>query len=91
MFHFTDPQYWMDKAKMDIDNAMAMTENNNIAKNVILFVGDGLDITTITASRILKGQDMGNPGEETVLKFEEFPYASLTKVFYLFYLLSILK
>lgn len=54
--------------------------NQNVAKNVIVFVGDGMGLTTTTAARILKGQLAGNPGEETVLNFEAFPYAAYSKV-----------
>ncbi|MEY4580395.1 MAG: alkaline phosphatase, placental type [Pseudomonadota bacterium] len=51
------------------------------ARNVILFVGDGMGVSTITASRILEGQNKGNPGEENRLSFEEFPYLSLVKTY----------
>ena len=47
---------------------------------MILFIGDGLGSTTITSSRILRGQINGMPGEETILKFEEFPHVALSKV-----------
>lgn len=54
--------------------------NHNLAKNVIIFIGDGMGGTTVTAARILRGQNNGNPGEETVLAFEEFPNVALSKV-----------
>jgi alkaline phosphatase len=44
------------------------------AKNVILFVGDGMGISTVTAARILEGQLRGRDGEYNRLSFEEFPY-----------------
>ena len=47
---------------------------------MILFIGDGMGGTTVTASRILRGQLNGKPGEETVLAFEEFPNLALSKV-----------
>jgi len=47
---------------------------------VILFVGDGMSIATVTASRILKGQLKNRSGEESTLAFEEFPHLSLLKV-----------
>ncbi|WP_419811615.1 alkaline phosphatase [Bacterioplanoides sp.] len=53
----------------------------NQAKNVILFVGDGMGISTLTASRILQGQRAGKPGEEGYLSFEEFPYSALVKTY----------
>ncbi len=51
------------------------------AKNVILFVGDGMGISTVTAARILDGQIKGMDGEENVLSFEAFPYAGLAKTY----------
>ena len=51
------------------------------AKNVILFVGDGMGVSTLTASRILKGQMAGEMGEEGYLAFEEFPYTALVKTY----------
>lgn len=51
------------------------------AKNVILFVGDGMDITTTTAARIFDGQSRGEDGEENFLAFERFPFVALSKTY----------
>ncbi|MCM2680659.1 alkaline phosphatase [Echinimonas agarilytica] len=51
------------------------------AKNVILFVGDGMGVSTVTAARILEGQLKGMMGEENVLSFGEFPFAGLAKTY----------
>ncbi|MCC2616198.1 alkaline phosphatase [Aestuariibacter halophilus] len=51
------------------------------AKNVILFVGDGMGISTVTAARILAGQMQGLQGEEYQLSFEKFPFAGLAKTY----------
>lgn len=51
------------------------------AKNVILFVGDGLDVATVTAARIFEGQLRGQPGEENLLSFETFPHRALLKTY----------
>ena len=51
------------------------------AKNVILFIGDGMGVSTVTAVRILDGQRKGMPGEENVLPFERFPYLALAKTY----------
>jgi alkaline phosphatase len=51
------------------------------AKNVILFVGDGMGISTITAARIYAGQLEGNSGEENQLSFEKFPHTALSKTY----------
>ncbi|MFM8354367.1 MAG: alkaline phosphatase [Gammaproteobacteria bacterium] len=50
-------------------------------RNVILFVGDGMGISTITATRILAGQLAGQTGEEYVLPFERFPNVALVKTY----------
>lgn len=51
------------------------------AKNVILFVGDGMSLTTVTAARILEGQRAGRPGEENQLAWESFPNTALSKTY----------
>ena len=51
------------------------------AKNVILFVGDGMGISTVTAARIYEGQKRGQPGEENLLSFEKFPQTALIKTY----------
>ncbi len=51
------------------------------AKNVILFIGDGMGLSTIAAARIREGQLKGNTGEENALSFERFPYVSLSKTY----------
>jgi alkaline phosphatase len=51
------------------------------AKNVILFVGDGMGVSTVTAARIYEGQKRGGPGEENLLSFEKFPQTALVKTY----------
>mgnify|MGYP000542529342 CR=1 FL=1 len=51
------------------------------AKNVILFIGDGMGISTVTAARIYAGQANGTPGEENLLSFEHFPNVALVKTY----------
>ena len=72
--------YWRDQAKASIDQVKQIKDNIHQAKNVIIFVGDGMGISTITPSRILKGQLQGSSGEETKLVFEDFPNTCLIKV-----------
>lgn len=51
------------------------------AKNIILFVGDGMGVSTVTAARILDGQQKGMPGEENSLSFGRFPFVGLAKTY----------
>ena len=61
--------------------ALASEALHRRARNVILFVGDGMGISTITAARILEGQKRGEPGEENSLSFESFPHLALIKTY----------
>lgn len=51
------------------------------AKNVILFIGDGMGVSTVTAARIYAGQKQGQSGEEYVLPFENFDNVALVKTY----------
>ncbi len=51
------------------------------AKNVILFIGDGMGVSTVTAARIYAGQKLGQSGEEYVLPFENFENVALVKTY----------
>lgn len=49
--------------------------NRNIAKNVILFLGDGMSMPTLAATRMYMG------GEEKMLSFEQFPFVGMSKTY----------
>lgn len=51
------------------------------AKKIILFVGDGMGVSTVTAARIRDGQLKGMQGEENYLSFETMPNVALSKVY----------
>lgn len=79
---------WLDatntpsnKSPEAIMQAKSITSLKGQAKNVILFVGDGMGISTITAARILEGQMKLKKGEEHQLSFEKFPFAGLAKTY----------
>jgi alkaline phosphatase len=57
------------------------TNNRFKAKNVIVFIGDGMGISTLTSARILQGQLNNQPGEEGYLSFESFPHTALVKTY----------
>ena len=58
-----------------------MINTPGAAKNIILFVGDGMSITTVTAARIYAGQQNNQSGEESSLSFERFPWTGLSKTY----------
>ncbi|NNU16570.1 alkaline phosphatase [Parvularcula sp. ZS-1/3] len=51
------------------------------AKNVILFIADGMDVTTSSAARILDGQQKGGMGEENLLTFESLPFTGFSRTY----------
>ncbi|MEM5515597.1 alkaline phosphatase [Henriciella sp. AS95] len=51
------------------------------AKNVILFVGDGMGVSTVTAGRIYAGQHKGLDGESYRLAMESLPYSAFSKTY----------
>ncbi|XP_066462365.1 alkaline phosphatase, tissue-nonspecific isozyme-like [Eleutherodactylus coqui] len=77
-----DPKYWRDLGRQTLEEALRLQRlNMNRARNLILFLGDGMGIPTITAARILKGQMNGEPGENSRLEMDKFPYVALSKTY----------
>lgn len=71
-----DKDYWSNAAKNTLKSQLEKNKlNKNIAQNIILFLGDGMSIPTLTATRVYMG------GEEQNLSFEKFPYSGLSKVY----------
>lgn len=69
--------------KLDASKDLFGDYSKKRAKNVIVFIGDGMGLTTITAARIYKGQKNGKgvAGEREVLAWEKMPFTALAKVF----------
>ncbi|MEL6567852.1 MAG: alkaline phosphatase [Pseudomonadota bacterium] len=74
----SDPYY-----RQAADAVAARAESRDVrpAKNVILFVGDGMGISTITAGRIYAGQKRGVDGESYQLAMDTLPQVALSKTY----------
>jgi len=72
---------WFDGAQTTLAQRKTMTPVKNKAKNVILFIADGMDPTTVAAARIYDGQSRGEEGEENLLSFERFPNLAMSKTY----------
>jgi alkaline phosphatase len=68
-------------AQSALQERLRVTLNTNRAKNVILFVGDGMGISTVTAGRIYEGQKRSVDGESNSLTMEKLPFAALSKTY----------
>lgn len=75
------PAQWFEQGKNAVNQRGQINSNGGRAKNVILFVGDGMGISTVTAARILDGQRKRASGEENSLSFERFPNVALSKTY----------
>jgi alkaline phosphatase len=75
------PETWARDGWNAIEQAKKQKIRKGKAKNVILFIGDGMGVSTLTASRILEGQLRGESGEENRLSFEQFPFSALSKTY----------
>eukprot|EP00096_Caligus_rogercresseyi_P009600 TRINITY_DN3280_c0_g1_i1.p1 TRINITY_DN3280_c0_g1~~TRINITY_DN3280_c0_g1_i1.p1 ORF type:complete len:542 (+),score=89.09 TRINITY_DN3280_c0_g1_i1:261-1886(+) len=73
--------YWASLAKDDLRFKISQVPNNNEIKNVIIVIGDGMGLNTITPGRIYKGQKMGKLGEDESLTWEKFPSTGLIKTY----------
>lgn len=76
-----DASTWLNDGAASLAAAKKTVPNVRRAKNVILFVGDGMGISTITAARIFEGQQKGVDGERNKLAFEKLPYVALSKTY----------
>ncbi|KAK4311817.1 hypothetical protein Pmani_016712 [Petrolisthes manimaculis] len=78
-----DAGYWERLMRQEVKEALNIRQNHGVAKNIILFIGDGMGVTVNTAGRILKGQKAGRSGEEGYLAWERFPNSALLKTYLL--------
>lgn len=75
------PASWYQAGQSWVEERQQDDHNRSQARNVILFVGDGMSLTTVAAARILQGQQRGQSGEENYLFFEQFDHLGLAKTY----------
>jgi alkaline phosphatase len=79
--------YWKNLATAEVMKTLQNINsmNTNVAKNVILFIGDGMSLPTVVASRIYKAQQESQgsvtDAEGNLLTFESFPHVGLSKTY----------
>jgi len=74
--------FWIEEAMKERQYALNEEKlNTNVARNVIMFLGDGMGVPSITAGRILKGQLQGKSGEETVSAMDSLPHHGFSKTY----------
>jgi alkaline phosphatase len=68
-------------AQAELAAHLAQKPNTNKAKNIILMIGDGMGVTTVTAARIYDGQRRGQDGPSNKLNMEQLPYAAFSRTY----------
>lgn len=70
-----DSNFWLTNAVNFVDSQVKKVQNIKTAKNIILFLGDGMSIPTLAATRVYNG------GEDEFLSFEKFPHIGMSKTY----------
>ncbi|KAH8247710.1 hypothetical protein KR038_008791 [Drosophila bunnanda] len=83
-----DAQFWHNVALRQLEKTIKQAEKvgensyRKKAKNIIIFIGDGMGVSTISAGRIYKGQYLKHgQGEEESLVFDDFPNTGMAKTY----------
>lgn len=79
--NYEDMSFWLKSGQETLHKILAHRNNENRAKNVIIFIGDGMGLSSITSGRIYIGQLNGQAGEEYQLEFEKFPNTGFAKTY----------
>ena len=72
---------YLRAGKAELARLIADKPNNRKARNVIIFIGDGMSVTTLTAARIFEGQQNGMDGESFVAEMDRLPHTALVKTY----------
>uniref|UniRef100_A0A023EU01 Alkaline phosphatase n=1 Tax=Aedes albopictus TaxID=7160 RepID=A0A023EU01_AEDAL len=81
-----DALFWRQQAESYLKRILQYEPNRRqggagVARNVIIFVGDGMGIASLSTGRIYKGQLAGRSGEEEVLSFDHFENTGFSKTY----------
>ncbi|CAN7997686.1 unnamed protein product, partial [Ixodes hexagonus] len=77
-----ETSFWFDQGMSEIEARLKLQHNTGLAKRVVIFLGDGMGLSTVTAARIYKGQKRRKAsGEESTLSWDTFPHVSLSRTY----------
>ncbi|KPF73943.1 alkaline phosphatase [Brevundimonas sp. AAP58] len=69
------------EARADLVARLSTRPITGRARNIILFIGDGMGVSTLTAARIHQGQRAGQDGESTWTAMDRLPYSALVRTY----------
>lgn len=68
-------KFWIDQGQNILKRKINQKFNFNKAKNLVIFIGDGMGLSTQSATRSFLGDD------SVELSFEKFPFSGLSKTY----------
>ena len=72
---------YLKAGQAELKRLAADKPNDRKARNVIIFIGDGMGVSTLTAARIFEGQQQGLDGESYVAQMDRLPHTALVKTY----------
>jgi hypothetical protein len=77
---FSD-EIWREIGRAELAERLERPRREGRARNVILFIVDGMGLSTVTAGRIFEGQMQGGMGEDHYLPFERWGHSATVKTY----------
>ena len=77
----TTTEGYLKAGQAELQRLLADKPNDGKARNVIIFIGDGMGVSTLTAGRIFEGQQLGLDGESYVAQMDLLSHTALVKTY----------
>ncbi|MBD3731072.1 MAG: alkaline phosphatase, partial [Sphingomonadales bacterium] len=77
----TTSREYRQQGEAELATRLAAEERPDRARNVIIFIGDGMGVSTLTAARILAGENAGVDGESYVTAMDRLDHTALVKTY----------
>lgn len=77
----TTAQEYRAQAEAELEARKGFAERPTTARNVIIFIGDGMGVSTLTAARIFAGQSAGVDGESYITAMDRLDHTALVKTY----------
>lgn len=73
--HIKSTESYINEGKKFVEDRLGNPANENVARNIVMFLGDGMSVTTMAISRLDAG------GVERTFSFEKFPFLGMAKTY----------
>ena len=79
--HADTAEQYRSQAAAELAERLTADERPGKARNLIIFIGDGMGVSTLTAARIMAGQGAGIDGESHVTAMDTLDHTALVKTY----------